>query len=78
MNDLDSLCVLISNHIEQIAHEDAASQHASHPIKTPVSSASRSSDTAQLPQLINYYHDPTHPLPYYHSPAGWYIHDVFH
>ncbi|OXG11132.1 hypothetical protein C366_06171 [Cryptococcus neoformans Tu401-1] len=78
MNDLDGLHVLISNHIERIMHEDAASQHAPHSIKTPTSSASRSSDSAQLPQPVNYYHDPTHPLPYYHSPAGWYIHDVFH
>lgn len=76
-NDLDSLHVLISNHIEWIVHEDAASQHAPHSIKTPASSASWSSDSAQLPQLINYYHDPTHLLPYYHSPAGRYICDVF-
>ena len=76
-NDLDSLCVLISNHIERIAHEDAASQHAPHSIKNPASSASRSSDSAQLPQPVIYYHDPTHPLPYYHSPAGRYIRDVF-
>ncbi|OXG15414.1 hypothetical protein C366_04002 [Cryptococcus neoformans Tu401-1] len=76
-NDLDGLCVLISNHIEQIAHEDAASQHAPRSIKTPASSTSRSSNSAQLPQPANYYHDPTHPLPYYHSPAGRYICDVF-
>ncbi|EAL17162.1 hypothetical protein CNBN2080 [Cryptococcus deneoformans B-3501A] len=49
-NDLDGLRVLISNHIERIAHEDAASQHVPRPIKTPASSASRSSDSAQLPQ----------------------------
>ncbi|OXM75771.1 hypothetical protein C364_06597 [Cryptococcus neoformans Bt63] len=51
-NDLDGLRVLISNHIEQIAHEDAASQHAPRSIKTPTSSASRSSDSAQLPQPL--------------------------
>ncbi|OXG63173.1 hypothetical protein C351_03311, partial [Cryptococcus neoformans c8] len=77
-NDLDSLRVLISNHIERIAHEDAASQHAPRSIKNPASSASRSSDSAQLPQPVTYYHDPTHPLPYYCSPAGQYIRDVFH
>ncbi|OXG22854.1 hypothetical protein C367_03780 [Cryptococcus neoformans Ze90-1] len=40
LNDLDGLHVLISNHIEQIAHEDAASQHAPRSIKTPASSTS--------------------------------------
>ncbi|OXG74026.1 hypothetical protein C349_06343 [Cryptococcus neoformans var. grubii Br795] len=55
----------------------AASQHAPRSIKNPASSASRSSDSAQLPQPVTYYHDPTHPLPYYRSPAGRYIRDVF-
>ncbi|OWT35531.1 hypothetical protein C362_06884 [Cryptococcus neoformans Bt1] len=76
-NDLDGLRVLIGNHIERIAHEDAASQHAPRSIKNPASSASRSSDSAQLPQPVTYYHDPTHQLPYYRSPAGRYIRDVF-
>lgn len=76
-NDLDGLRVLISNHIERIAHEDAASQHVPRSIKTPASSASRSSDSAQLPQPVNYYYDPAHPLPYYRSPAGRYIRNVF-
>ncbi|OXM77890.1 hypothetical protein C364_04477, partial [Cryptococcus neoformans Bt63] len=69
-NDLDGLRVLIGNHIERIAHEDAASQHAPQSIKNPAFSASRSSDSAQLPQPVTYYHDPTHQLPYYRSPAG--------
>ncbi|OWZ29975.1 hypothetical protein C347_04652 [Cryptococcus neoformans AD2-60a] len=76
-NDLDGLRVLIGNHIERIAHEDAASQHAPRSIKNPAFSTSRSSDSAQLPQPVTYYHDPTHPLPYYRSPAGQYIRDVF-
>ncbi|OWZ52449.1 hypothetical protein C368_04677 [Cryptococcus neoformans 125.91] len=46
-------------------------------VYNPASSASRSSDSAQLLQLVTYYHDPTHLLPYYRSPAGQYIRDVF-
>nr|KIR50442.1 hypothetical protein I312_00382 [Cryptococcus bacillisporus CA1280] len=76
-DDLDTLRTLMSSHIDQIVHEDAASRTTHCTVKTPLSSAPQSSDNAQLPHPVFYYHDPTHPLPYYHSPAGRYIHEVF-
>ncbi|KAE8541147.1 hypothetical protein D1P53_002502 [Cryptococcus gattii VGV] len=83
-SNLSSVELLRHNHIDRITHEDAASQiplcsnnnnHLNKPINT---SSSGSSDVVQLPHPIAYYYDPLHPLPYYRSPAGRYVHDVFH
>ncbi|KIR68335.1 hypothetical protein I314_00753 [Cryptococcus bacillisporus CA1873] len=76
-DDLDTLCTLMSSHIDQIVHEDTASRTTHCTVKTPLSSAPQSSDNAQLPHPVFYYHDPTHPLLYYRSLAGQYICEVF-
>ena len=70
VDDLDCLCTLISNHVDCIQHEHAASQPSRSTTKT-------TSDNVQLPHPISYYHDPAHTLPYYLSPAGRYIQEVF-
>nr|KIR49176.1 hypothetical protein I312_01329 [Cryptococcus bacillisporus CA1280] len=76
-DDLDTLRTLMSSHINQIVHEDTASRTTHRTVKTPLSSAPQSSDNAQLPHPVFYYHDPTHPLLYYRSPASQYIREVF-
>ncbi|OWZ26192.1 hypothetical protein C347_06836 [Cryptococcus neoformans AD2-60a] len=70
VDDLDRLRTLISNHVDHIQHEHAASQSSRPTTKT-------TSDNVQLPHPISYYHDPAHALPYYLSPAGRYIREVF-
>lgn len=72
INDLDTLCALISNHVKRIQHEDATSQIRSCPTNQATS------NNVQLPHSMSYYHDPSHTLPYYLSPAGCHIHKVFH
>ncbi|OXG34546.1 hypothetical protein C359_06003 [Cryptococcus neoformans Bt120] len=63
VDDLDRLRTLISNHVDRIQHEHAASQSSRSTTKT-------TSDNVQLPHTISYYHDPAHALPYYLSPLG--------
>lgn len=77
VDDLDALRTLISNHIDRIQHEDDASQPMPRPGKIPPTTPSTSSGKIQLPHPIFYYHDPSHPLPYYRSPAGRYIREIF-
>ncbi|OXM76412.1 hypothetical protein C364_05992 [Cryptococcus neoformans Bt63] len=60
----------ICNHVDHIQHEHAASQSSRSTTKT-------TSDNIQLPHPISYYHDPAHALPYYLSPVGRYIREVF-
>lgn len=70
VDDLDCLCTLISNHVNCIQHEHAASQSSQSTTKT-------TSNNVQLPHPISYYYDPAHALPYYLSPVGCYIQEVF-
>ncbi|OXG71673.1 hypothetical protein C349_07033 [Cryptococcus neoformans var. grubii Br795] len=70
VDNLDRLRTLISNHVDRIQHEHAASQSSRSTTKT-------TSDNIQLPHPISYYHDPAHALPYYLSPVGCYIREVF-
>ena len=70
VDNLDCLHTLISNHVNRIQHEHMASQSSRSTTKT-------TSDNVQLPHPILYYHDPAHALPYYLSPAGCYIREVF-
>ncbi|OWZ45305.1 hypothetical protein C343_02551 [Cryptococcus neoformans C23] len=51
VDDLDRLRTLISNHVDRIQHEHAASQSSRPTTKT-------TSDNVQLPHPISYYHDP--------------------
>ncbi|UOH84918.1 hypothetical protein LQV05_001733 [Cryptococcus neoformans] len=63
---------LVENHVDCIQHEHVASQPSSH------STNKATSDNMPLPHPISYYHDPSHSLPYYPSPVGCYIREVFH
>lgn len=72
IDNLDCLCTLIENHVDCIQHEHVASQPSSH------STNKATSDNMPLPHPISYYHDPSHSLPYYPSPVGCYIREVFH
>ncbi|OXH18411.1 hypothetical protein C370_01204 [Cryptococcus neoformans A1-35-8] len=68
----------ICNHVDHIKHEDTSSQLLTCPNnKATSSSSSCSLDPTHLPHPISYYHNPSHPLPYYLSLAGHCIHEVF-
>lgn len=54
---------------------------ASHTISCPdkilTTTSLQSTGRVQLSHPIAYYHEPSHPLPYYCIPAGCYVHDIF-